>query len=164
MTLVDEAPVPVADAPAQPLHPSVVTLWRISSALSSLFLTGVAVAMTFIFEQPVWLAVPVAVVGIAWSIVVPSFRYRHFRYRVSAVDLRLMHGWLWRSVSVVMHSRIQHVDSRQGPVERVLGLATVIVYTAGSVGASVGIPGLAQGEAEALRERLAAVSGMDDGV
>lgn len=164
MTLLDEAPAPVADPPAQPLHPRVITLWRITSAIWWLFLTAAAVAVTFILEQPVWWAAPVAVVGTAWSMSVPPFRYRHFAYRVSDVDLRVMRGWLWRSTSVVMHSRIQHVDSRQGPVERMLGLATVIVYTAGSVGAMVGIPGLAADAAQALRERLAAVSGMDDAV
>jgi membrane protein YdbS with pleckstrin-like domain len=164
MTLLDEAPAPVADAPALPLHPRVVTLWRVGSAISWLMLTAAAVTATFAFERSPWLALPVAVLGVAWVIVVPPFQYRHFRYRVSDVDLRIMHGWLWRHVVVVMHSRIQHVDTQQGPVERMLGLATVVVYTAGSVGARVAIPGLAALEAHTLRERLAAVSEMGDAV
>jgi hypothetical protein len=164
MTLLDEAPAPVADAPAQLLHPRVVTLWRIAAAVWCAFLTAASVVATLIFEKSPWLALPVALAGMAWVVVVPPFQYRHFRYRISDVDLRIMHGWLWQSVSVVMHSRIQHVDTHQGPVERMLGLATVVAYTAGSVGARVAIPGLAASEADVLRERLAAVSGTDDGV
>ena len=164
MTLLDEAPAPVADAPEQPLHPRVVALWRIGAALWWAFLTAASVAATFVVERTPWLALPVALAGVVWVVVVPPFQYRHFRYRMSDLDLRIMHGWLWRSVSVVMHSRIQHVDTHQGPVERMLGLATVVAYTAGSVGARVAIPGLAAPEADVLRERLAAVSGTDDGV
>jgi membrane protein YdbS with pleckstrin-like domain len=52
-------------------------------------------------------------------------------------------------------ARIQHVDTTTGPVERRLGLATVVLYTA--AGASV-IPALAQDEAAAVRERIAALA------
>jgi membrane protein YdbS with pleckstrin-like domain len=95
---------------------------------------------------------------------VPAAAYRHYAYQVGEVDVRVMHGWLTRTVAVVLHSRIQHVDTRQGPVERAMGLATVVIFTAGSVGAMVAIPGIAQAEAEALRDRLAHLSGAEDAV
>jgi membrane protein YdbS with pleckstrin-like domain len=65
---------------------------------------------------------------------------------------------------VVLHSRVQHVDTRQGPIERALGLATVVVFTAGTVGAMVAIPGLRPGDADLLRDRLVALSGSGDAV
>ncbi|NIQ53994.1 MAG: PH domain-containing protein, partial [Gammaproteobacteria bacterium] len=58
--------------------------------------------------------------------------------------------------SVVPHTRIQHVDVRRGPLDRWLGLARVVVFTAGSRGAMVEVPGLDAGDAEALRDRLIA--------
>jgi membrane protein YdbS with pleckstrin-like domain len=117
-----------------------------------------------LWEWPLWLMAPVAALGVAWTVWVPAAAWRHWAYQVGDVDVRVMHGWWTRSVAVVLHSRIQHVDTRQGPIERAMGLATVVVFTAGSVGAMVAIPGLALADAEALRDRLAHLSGADDAV
>lgn len=146
----------------QQLDPRVVGLWRLGSALWWTVLTLAMLIPRLAWEWPIWLMLPVAALGVAWTVHVPAARYRHFTYQVGEVDVRVMHGWLTRHASVVLHSRIQHVDTRQGPLERMLGLAGVVVYTAGSVGAMVGIPGLAAREAEALRDRLAQLSGTDD--
>jgi len=50
--------------------------------------------------------------------------------------------------------RIQHVDSRRSAFERLVGLASTVVYTAGSRGADVTIPGLTPTDADGLRKRL----------
>ncbi len=42
----------------------------------------------------------------------------------------------------VPYVRVQHVDTTRGPVERAIGLASVVVYTAGTRGADITIPGL----------------------
>jgi membrane protein YdbS with pleckstrin-like domain len=57
-------------------------------------------------------------------------------------------------VTSVPFVRVQHVDTQRGPVERLAGLASVVVYTAGSRGADVTIPGLRPERAEQLREQL----------
>jgi membrane protein YdbS with pleckstrin-like domain len=162
MSLLDPVQAPPQEAPVHRLHPRTVTLWRLTSGLWWLFWTLSMLVPWAVWEWPLWLMAPVAALGIAWTAYVPAAHYRHFTYQVGEVDVRVMHGWLTRHVSVVLHSRIQHVDTRQGPIERALGLAGVVIYTAGSVGAMVGIPGLAEREAEALRDRLAHLSGTDD--
>lgn len=113
-----------------------------------------------------WLLVPVAVlaIGCALAAAWPPARYRGWAFRMRERDLWVRRGVFWRVVSVVPYSRIQHVDTRHGPVERWLGLASLVVYTAGVRGADVTIPGLARGEAESLRERLAALGGDEDAV
>jgi membrane protein YdbS with pleckstrin-like domain len=55
---------------------------------------------------------------------------------------------------VVPFVRIQHVDTSRSPIERLVGLASTVVYTAGSRGADVSVPGLETGDADDLRERL----------
>jgi uncharacterized protein len=159
-----EAPEPPAEAPVQHLDPRVVTLWRLHGGLWWAFWTLCMLIPWLLWDWPLWLMAPVAALGVVWVMEVPSAAYRHFAYQVGPVDVRVMHGWWTRRVAVVLHSRIQHVDTRQGPMERAMGLATVVIFTAGSVGAMVGIPGLAEAEAEALRDRLAHLSGTDDAV
>jgi uncharacterized protein len=157
-------PGPTPAAALTPLAPSVRTLWRLGAAIWWLVLTAAAAATLIASELPPGWASAVAAAGLLWIFVVPGHRYRHFGYRVSPTELRVAHGWLWRTTSVLLHSRVQHVDTRQGPIERMLGLSSVVVYTAGTVGAVTPIPGLARADAEALRERLLALSGADDAV
>lgn len=164
MTMVDEAPAPPAPAPpeAERLDPRVRLLWRIHAALGWLVWVVLALVALLLLDRPVAWALVVAAVAAVYVARVPTRRYAHFTFRVTDADVRIAHGWLWRTESVVLHSRIQHVDTRQGPIERMMGLATVVVFTAGSVGAMVGVPGLAAARAEALRDELVRLSGTDD--
>ena len=169
MTLLDDD-VQADFAPAEPrapderLDPGVVLLWQVNAALGWVVWVALAAVALFVLDRsPAWASL-VAPVAATYVMQVPARRYRHFAFRVDPADVRVAHGWLWRTESVVLHSRIQHVDTRQGPVERMVGLATVVVFTAGSVGAMVAVPGLAAARAEALRDELVRLSGTDDAV
>ena len=91
-------------------------------------------------------------------------RHRRFRFELREDDLYLERGVLVHVSTVVPYVRVQHVDSRRGPLERATGLASTVVYTAGSRGADVRVPGLSPTRADGLRDRLRdlAVAGGDD--
>jgi len=167
-TIAGEAPAPpgvgdTGDA-REGLDPRVELLWQAHAAVGWLAWTAIAAVALLAADRPPAWALLVSLAGLVYTTQVPPRRYRHFGFRVGQVDVRVWRGWLWRTESVVLHSRIQHVDVRQGPVERAMGLATVVVFTAGSVGAMVGVPGLRAERAEALRDRLVRLSGTDDAV
>ena len=67
-----------------------------------------------------------------------------------------MRGLLFRSDTVVPFGRVQHIDVHQGPLERAYGLGTLVLHTAGTHNASVSLPGLAHGDALAMREDIRA--------
>ena len=100
------------------------------------------------------LAVPVAaalgVVGLAWV----HLRFRVWEYRLRDDALSLERGVFTHVRTVAPHVRIQHVDTSRGPIERALGLSTLVVYTAGSRGADVSVPGLTPEEAADLQTRV----------
>lgn len=169
MTLLDDdaqalpAP-PEARAPDERMDPRVELLWQVNAALGWVVWIALAAAALFVLDRsPAW-ALLLSAAAVTYVLQVPPRRYRHFTFRVGPADVRVAHGWLWRTESVVLHSRIQHVDTRQGPVERMMGLATVVVFTAGSVGAMVAVPGLTAARADALRDELVRLSGTDDAV
>lgn len=110
------------------------------------------------------LSAAVAVLGVVLSFVWPAASYEAWGYRVRAKDLFVRRGVLWRTTSIIPHGRIQHVDMRRNPLERALGLGSVVIYTAGIRGAELTIPGLAADEAEAVRDRLGGVAGGGDAV
>lgn len=171
-----EAPLPPAEpAPAAPppgarfrtLDPRVTRLWQLRALLWTVGLSAASLTLWLALDRhrlallPLLLVLAGGAAGVLWW--APS-AWRAWRWRVGEEDVRLEHGVLWRTVSLVAHARVQHVDTRRGPVERLLGLATVVIFTAGSVGAALALPGLPAAEAERLRDELVARGGGGDAV
>lgn len=102
---------------------------------------------------PVTSAVLVLVV-VAWTLL--RGRYRSWGYLERADDLVVRHGLLFRQVTVVPYGRMQFIDVSAGPIDRIFGLATVQLHTAAAA-SDARIPGLAQQEADRLRDRLASL-------
>jgi len=137
------------------LHPRVRVVWAAQAAVVAAALAGVTVAVDRLaVDLPVWVPPVVLVVVLGLGVGLALARYRVWRYEVRDDALYLERGVFTRVRTVVPFVRLQHVDSSRGPVERLLGLASAVVYTAGSRGADVRIPGLTPAGADDLRERL----------
>ncbi|WP_254271043.1 PH domain-containing protein [Haloarcula marina] len=137
------------------LHPRVRLLWAVRTAVAASVLAGLAlVADRFV------VSVPSSIVGVGWLLLVvlgtvhAVFAHRIWRFALQEDALFLVRGVLTRTDTSVPYVRVQHVDTTRGPVERAAGLASVVVYTAGSRGADITIPGLRPERATELRERL----------
>ncbi len=101
---------------------------------------------------------------LAWIVLAwPVLRYRYSAYHVSPQGILIRRGVLWRTVSYVPRSRVQHTDVSQGPLQRAYGLATLVIYTAGTHNAEVSLGGIARDTALAIRDRLIP-GGADDAV
>ncbi|MGH7720145.1 MAG: PH domain-containing protein [Gemmatimonadaceae bacterium] len=166
-----ETPATMEEVTTEPelhsLDPRTIRMWRITMAawLATFALVPLVLGILVGPLYPLLaVAVLVALSGLVLAARWPAARYRAWGYRIREDDVMLHHGVLWKTVSVVPHARIQHVDTQRGPLERALGLATVTVHTAGSVGAVMSIPGVDAGEAEVLRDRIAALSGKSDAI
>lgn len=83
-----------------------------------------------------------------------KFRYQAWGFALRDDHLYIEHGVFRKVKTMVPFVRIQHVDSERGVIERSIGLSKVIVYTAGSRGADVTVPGLLPQEAEDMQEKL----------
>lgn len=165
------AALPTAETPPdpaalRPLDPRAVTLWRLTMATRGAVFVVLAIAAEFLLDagRAGILAGPVAVVAILVVVVAPPLLYGAWRFALRDEHLLLRRGVLFRTTSIVPYSRIQHVDTRHGPLDRWLGLATLVVFTAGTRGAIISVPALEAAEAETLRDRLVALSGAGDAV
>lgn len=83
-----------------------------------------------------------------------KLRFRAWGFELREDHLYIEHGVFRKVKTMVPFVRIQHVDSQRGVIERSVGLSKVIVYTAGSRGADVTVPGLLPQEAEDIQEKL----------
>ncbi len=91
----------------------------------------------------------------------PGVAYRYASYRVDAQGLEIRRGVLWRSVTTLPRSRVQHTDVSQGPFDRHFGLGTLRVHTAGTAHARVSVRGLEYQRALRIREHLLPREGHD---
>ena len=142
------------------LHPRVRLLWAGRTAFGGLVLLAlVAIVDRLLLSLPLELAVAGWAVLVAIGAVHAVFAHRIWRFALEDDALFLVRGVVTRTDTSVPYVRVQHVDTTRGPVERAAGLASVVVYTAGSRGADITIPGLAPSRATALRERLRDLAG-----
>ena len=151
------------DAPDQdgdaltPLHPNYVKVVRLGTLVAVLPFVVLALIFEFAGKLPhgSFLA-PVLLVALYLLIRVPLRRYQGRGYQLGADRLRVVRGLLFHRDTVVPFGRVQHIDVHQGPIERAYGLATLVLYTAGTHNASVSLPGLANADAMAMREDIRA--------
>ena len=147
------------DPPGEPwvrVSPRLATLRRLLTVVGGLLAVAVLTALAWFIAT--WLAVVVAIVGLAllvWVWVAVGRRVRSWGYAERAEDLLVTQGILVRRLVVVPYGRMQFVDVTAGPLDRRFGLATVQLHTAAAA-TDAQIPGLVPEEAARLRDRLAA--------
>jgi membrane protein YdbS with pleckstrin-like domain len=144
-----------------PLDPAHIKVLRVRIGI----VAGVATLAAFVLDigplRETFLpqhAVPglVLLAGLALAILFPTRRYRGWGYREGEEEIEIRRGRLIRVRTIVPFGRVQHIDIAQGPIQRAWGLATLILHTAGTHGASVPLPGLRHPDAEATRDRIRA--------
>lgn len=150
------------DLPENQLSPKIKVVWRINDAiwLTIVFLCCfIPFAIAAAVEPEPWMFVTLAaiaaayVVGlIVWLVVLPPIRFVRWRYELSEDYLDIAKGIVWRKRYIIPFIRVQNTDTRQGPILRAFGLASVTVATAAG---EHEIPGLAADVAEQLRDKAA---------
>lgn len=153
--------------PSERLDPRARTLWRVSNALGGLPLLAMGGGASWflwrVVETPlfVWVLPTVVMLLIVLFnvFVVPGLQWRRWRYEIRADEIDLQRGIFWVRRTLVPLARIQHVDTRHGPLQRRFGLATVVFYTAAGPNS---IPELAAPVAGDVRDRISALTGEQD--
>jgi len=141
--------------PSRRLSPTARWLWRAQGLIATggaLFLSGGL--RSGAPGGSAWLLLPVVVLVVGAGIV-PELRWRRWRYEVRDEEIDLRHGTVTVTRTLVPMLRVQHVDTTRGPLDQVLGLATVVVHTAAG---RTTIPALDQHDAGVLRDHIAALA------
>lgn len=148
----------------QKLDPRIKRVWRISDTivLTIIFLAVLFVpAIIFLVDDDaagvagvlcliVFILYIVSLL-VFWFVITP-LRYIRWRYQLSQEFLDIVRGIIIHKHTVIPFIRVQNTDTRQGPLLRMMGLASVTISTAAG---SMEIPGLPTAEAEKLRDQAA---------
>lgn len=145
------------------LDPSIKTIWAISGIFRTIFWTAIFLVAEFVFIRPnlnSWnfppftLSASIFVLSATWAGVFPWLNYKYWSFEVREDELYLVRGILTRVKTTAPFSRIQHLDVEQSVMDRFFHLGKLAVYTAGTRGADLVIPGLPIEYAEDLRDHL----------
>jgi hypothetical protein len=162
------APPPLARAgvlrlrdPRNRIHRRSILWWTLRTAIVWLVvILGQTAGEVFASQPPGWLRITLFIsigLGVLQVVVEPQWRYRVHRWEANQEAVVTRSGWINQEWRVAPLSRIQTVDTKRGPLEQLLGLATVTVTTASAAG-PVQIAGLAHSDAMTLVDELTATT------
>ncbi len=151
----------------RPLSPNAIPAWRLIQALGKA--TYLLPSIGYLIAG-LWMDLPVLDPLLFWGgtgllllnwifsvFFLPGIRYAHWSYGVNEHEVELRSGIFIRRITLIPLSRIQHVDTRQGPIFRRFSLANIMMFTAAG---SHSIPALDEDVAEELRRQLSTYAQM----
>ncbi|RXZ81856.1 hypothetical protein EBB07_12625 [Paenibacillaceae bacterium] len=152
--------------PKERIDDQALKVWRLSGAIDAVIYGAALAVLLFLtvrFDWPVWIAVVAAVLAICQSVleivIWPKLKYNQWRYEITENEIELKHGIVFRKRTSIPMIRIQHVDTKQGPLLRRFGLATVTFSTAAG---SHEIPALTELRADQARKQITYLARLSD--
>lgn len=157
--IVEPAALITGDKEYHHLSSEAINAWRISHSLGSLFywIIPVGYGMFSMGSEtlPEWPSYLLGILFLAYTLseatFIPWIRWKRWRYHVDQNEIDLHHGLFVIIRTLIPLKRVQHVDTRQGPLYRSFGLATVTITTAGNTHE---IPALSEPVADDLRKKI----------
>jgi membrane protein YdbS with pleckstrin-like domain len=142
--------------PSERVSPRARLMWTVEALANTAFTLGLYVALGLAWD-PVpfsrWAVLGLAVVMLAYTALMPRWRYAVHRWEVTGTAVYTQTGWWAVEQRIAPMSRIQTVDYEEGALSRLFGLASVTVTTASAAGA-LEIAALDKALARELVERL----------
>jgi membrane protein YdbS with pleckstrin-like domain len=148
----------IAAASLSPVEPGYRQVLRLGAAAFWMpLLIGAFVANWLLLRQTPFSGLAPAIIGLlafGAILVSPERIYRRLGYSVDSGLLRVVRGWLFHTDTIVPFVRVQHIDVKRGPLDKMFGTATLVVHTAGTHNSIVSLPGLSPATAAAIRDDI----------
>lgn len=145
------------DVVLTPIQEKYLTVLRIEWAISSAILLLIGIVLMFsigALQQPFW----ITLITLTWILLTAGYlffqtrSFAQYAYALRDKDVTYRSGWIIQKIRTCPFNRIQHSSVSTGFFERKYGLATLILYTAGTDDADIRIPGLKEADAYAIKE------------
>ncbi len=147
-----------SSAAIRPVDPGYRHVLRLGATIFwvPVFIGALVVNYVALRDTPVSGLVPIVAGLIAFAAIVPAPDrvYRRLGFSIDSGLLRVVRGWLFHTDTVVPFVRVQHIDVKRGPLDKMFGTATLVVHTAGTHNSIVSLPGLAPGTAASIRDDI----------
>ncbi|CAH0347196.1 PH domain-containing protein [Bacillus sp. CECT 9360] len=153
-------------APQKVISEKALKVWRLTGLFYSIVwwvITIAAIILTFLFDWPVWVPAVVVLVTLLLTYLsvylFPLIRWKRWRYDVRETEIEIQSGLFIIKRTLVPMVRVQHVDTRQGPLLRKYDLASMEISTAATIHE---IPALDLKEADDLRFYISRMASVEE--
>ncbi|RFU67886.1 PH domain-containing protein [Bacillus sp. V59.32b] len=153
-------------APQKVISEKALKVWRFTGLFFSIFwwvISIAAIILTFVFDWPVWVPAVVALVTLLLTYLsvylFPLIRWKRWRYDVRETEIEIQSGLFIIKRTLVPMVRVQHVDTKQGPLLRKYNLASMEISTAATIHE---IPALDLKEADDLRFYISRMASVEE--
>lgn len=96
----------------------------------------------------------VLILYFSWSFISNYQLQKRTGYALRERDIIFTRGFLFERTTVIPFNRVQHVSTNRGVLDKILGLSTLNIFTAGGSGSDISISGLLPNKADNLKEAL----------
>ncbi|MFC3039303.1 PH domain-containing protein [Virgibacillus xinjiangensis] len=152
--------------PKNTIAKDAIKAWKITAAIYAIVLwvlTVAGVVLAYMFDFPWGIVIAAASISVICTylfvFLLPKIRWRRWRYEVFEQEIYIQHGIFIVTRTLVPMIRVQHVDTKQGPILKKFRLASVTISSAATTHE---IPALLEEDASELRDRLSALARVDE--
>lgn len=142
----------------QKINKRAIPVWRVGEGFGSLFWWLIPLVVNYWgggYDFPLWIISVLTGLVIVNTIlrftILPYIRWKYWSYRINEHEIELRRGVIIKVNTLIPINRVQHVDTRQGPLMRSYELATVTISTAATTHE---IPALTDEVADLVREKI----------
>ena len=142
----------------QPLHPN----FKKAKLLSSIFWSSILLGAYIVcFIMIPWSDVKVRnIIGIVLVVLllvlstIAVYGFHYMGYMLRERDILFKKGIFFRKTTMVPFNRIQHCEVKNGPIDRMMNLTTLKIFTAGGHTSDLEIPGLLPEKAQHIKQYI----------
>jgi len=121
----------------QRLDPNVKKVWFISGFLIILIITVVLALILHFGVEPavtnsLFISIGVGVLLLILLVIWIVMFYNRYMFQVQKDGIEIKRGILWKKDITIPYDRVQNVDIDRGPIEQLVGIYNLNVFTAGT--------------------------------
>lgn len=155
--------------PQKQISPNAVKVWRISNLISNSIFLVILAGILFLqiyFDWYKWIGLALTIIIILVFLnalfeifIVPIFQQRTWRYEIDEQHIQIKHGLFRKYHLIVPMTKVEYVNTNQGPLLRRYRLSSI---TIGTIASSHEIPSIPENEATALRTKIARLAEINE--
>lgn len=134
---LDSHTISMKEPPFHKLTPRAIRVWQWSNSIRALFFLAIPAVYATVFglgEFHYWIVISTGILvfsfGLLSIFLMPYLSWKNWRYAIDENEIDLKRGVIFKTRTLIPLSRVQHVDTRQGPLLGWYDLASVTISTA----------------------------------
>lgn len=113
------------------INPAAKKVWMINGFIFSVIILAAVVAVTLLLYKSIWIISGGIVLSLFITVISPLYEYKQWKYSINAEKVEIIHGIFIVQRTVIPINRVQHINIKQGLIQKHYDISGVEIFTAG---------------------------------